>query len=313
MKFGIQLNPYWAGDTGSPWDAVERAARGVDETQFDSLWLYDHFLYEGGYPAHPLPEPVMECFTTLGAIAAITRRVRLGQLVLGAPYRNPALVTKMATTLDQISRGRSILGIGAAWHKREHEGYGWGPFEDGPTRLKRLEEALQVIRSLWTERPSSFQGNFYSIDEVRDSPSPLQQPHPPIMIAGSGEKVTLRLVAQYGQMCNVMGTTEQVERLYGLLREHCERVDRPYDAITRSIYTTLLMGRTEAEIAAKKERLAEIIPQNTLFGTPDVIIDTLAAYAKAGCQYVIYRTPDWFDVEPLQLFSETVIPALAEA
>jgi F420-dependent oxidoreductase-like protein len=313
MKFGIQLNPYHSGATASPWDAVERAARAVDGTRFDSLWLYDHFLYEGGYAAHPVPEPVMECFTTLGAVAAITERVRLGQLVLGVPYRNPALVAKMATTLDHISRGRSILGIGAAWHKREHEGYGWGPFEDGPTRLKRLEEALQVIRALWTEHPSSFHGSFYAIDEVKDTPLPLQQPHPPIMIAGSGEKVTLRLVAEYGQMCNVMGTPENVERLYGLLREHCERLKRPYDAITRTIYTTLLIGKSDAEIAAKKERLAEIIPQNTLFGTPDVIVDALAQYAKVGCQYVIYRTPDWFDVEPLQQFSETVIPALADA
>ncbi len=313
MKFGIQLNPYYAREGESPWDSVERAARGLDSTHFDSLWLYDHFLYEGGYPAHPVPEPVMECFTTLGAVAAITQRIRLGQLVLGVPYRNPALLTKMATTLDHISRGRSILGVGAAWHKREYEGYGWGAFEDGPTRLKRLEEALQIIRALWTERPSTYKGSFYSIDEVKDSPLPLQQPHPPIMVAGSGEKVTLRLVAQYGQMCNVQGTPENVERLFGLLREHCERLERPYDGITRSIYTTLLIGQSDAEIAAKKERLADIIPQNTLFGTPDVIIDALAQYAKAGCEYVIYRTPDWFDVEPLQLFSERVIPALADA
>lgn len=313
MKFGIQLNPYWSGNTGSPWDAVERAARAVDTTEFDSLWLYDHFLYEGGYAAHPVPEPVMECFTTLGAVAAITQRVRLGQLVLGVPYRNPALVTKMATTLDHISRGRSILGIGGAWHKREYEGYGWGTFEDGPTRLKRLEEALQVIRALWTERPSNFRGDFYCIDEVKDSPPPVQQPHPPIMVAGSGEKVTLRLVAQYGQMCNVQGAPENVERLFGILREHCERLDRPYNGITRSIYTTLLIGESEAELAAKQERLAEIMPQNTLIGTPDVIIDALAGYARIGCQYVIYRTPDWFDVEPLQLFSERVIPALANA
>ncbi|MFN0073419.1 MAG: TIGR03560 family F420-dependent LLM class oxidoreductase [Chloroflexota bacterium] len=311
MHFGIQLNPYHAGSAASPWDSVERAARAVDATAFDSLWLYDHFLYEGGYAAHPIPEPVLECFTTLGAIAALTNRVRLGQLVLGVPYRNPALVTKMATTLDHISRGRSILGLGAAWHKREYEAYGWGAFEDGPTRLRRLEEALQVVRALWTERPSTFRGAHYSLDSVKDSPLPLQQPHPPIMIAGSGEKVTLRLVAQYGQMCNVMGSPSDVERLFGILKEHCERLDQPYDDVTRSIYTTLLIGETEHELAAKKARLGEILPASTVMGTPDVIIDYLAQYARAGCQYVIYRTPDWFDVEPLQLFSEGVIPALA--
>ena len=118
-----------SGPSGNPWDAVEACARAIDASAFDSLRVYDHFLYEGGYPGHPHPEPVMECFTALGAIAAVTRRVRLGQLVIGAPYRNPAMLAKMATTLDLISHGRTILGLGAGWHQREHEAYGWGDFE----------------------------------------------------------------------------------------------------------------------------------------------------------------------------------------
>jgi alkanesulfonate monooxygenase SsuD/methylene tetrahydromethanopterin reductase-like flavin-dependent oxidoreductase (luciferase family) len=121
MRFGLQVNPYFPGRTGNPWDSVAPVARVVDESAFDSLWLYDHFLYEGGYSGHPLPEPVMECFTMLGAVAAITNRVRLGQLVLGVPYRNPAMMAKMATTLDLISHGRTILGLGAGCHQREHE------------------------------------------------------------------------------------------------------------------------------------------------------------------------------------------------
>ena len=158
MQFGVQINPYYAGPTGTPWDAVARAASALDESGVDSLLLYDHVLYEGGYSVHPHPEPCMECFTTLGAIAATTRRIRLGQLVLGMPYRNPALTAKMATTLDQISHGRTILGIGAGWHKREYEAYGWGEFEEVPVRMKRLEEGVQVIKKLWTERPASFAG-----------------------------------------------------------------------------------------------------------------------------------------------------------
>src|SRR5579885_2166189 len=152
MRFGLQVNPYFAGPTGNPWDAVAKAALALDASRFDSLWLYDHLLYEGGYSGHPYPEPVLESFSTLSAIAAITNRIRLGQLVIGTPYRNPALLTKMATTLDLISHGRSILGIGAGWHKREYEAYGFGAFEEVPVRMKRLEEAVRVIKKLWTER-----------------------------------------------------------------------------------------------------------------------------------------------------------------
>jgi F420-dependent oxidoreductase-like protein len=314
MQFGLQINPYFAGATGNPWDAVARAARALDESAFDSLWLYDHFLYEGGYPGHPVPEPAMECFTTLGAIAAVTQRIRLGQLVLGVPYRNPAMTAKMATSLDLISRGRSILGLGAGWHKREYEAYGWGEFEPAPLRLRRLEEATRVILALWGELPASFSGEFYSLDSVRDLPAPVQRPHPPILIGGSGEKVTLRLVAQYAQLCNVSGTPDDAARLFGVLREHCERIGRPFEEITRSVYTTIILGRDQADVAAQRERLGTFIPaRGALVGTTDELIDALGAYARVGCQYVIFRTPNWLDVEPIQLFSERVIPALAGA
>jgi F420-dependent oxidoreductase-like protein len=314
MQFGLQINPYFAGSTGNPWDAVMRAAQALDASAFDSLWLYDHFLYEGGYSGHPVPEPAMECFTTLGAIAALTQRIRLGQLVLGVPYRNPALTAKLATTLDLISHGRSILGLGAGWHQREYEAYGWGEFELGPVRLRRLEEATRVILALWDTPPASFGGEFYSLDSVRDQPPPVQRPHPPILIGGSGEKVTLRLVAHYAQFCNVSGNPDDVGRLFGILRSHCERAGRAYDEITRSIYTTVIVGRDHAEVAAKRERLGAFIPtRGALIGTPDELIDAFAAYARLGCQYVIFRTPDWLDIEPIQLFSERVIPALAPA
>lgn len=314
MQFGLQINPYLAGATGNPWDGVERVARYVDESAFDSLWVYDHFLYEGGYSGHPHSEPAMECFTTLGAIAAITRRVRLGQLVLGMPYRNPAMMAKMATTLDLISNGRSILGLGAGWHKREYEAYGWGEFEPVGVRMKRLEEGVQVVRALWTENPASFEGTYYRVDAARENPVPIQRPHPPIMIGGSGEKVTLRLVAQYAQFCNVSGSPERIGELFAALRDHCERVGRPYDEITRSIYTTVIIGNDAAEVAAKRERLGEYIPEKgALIGTPDELIALFREYAAVGCQYVVFRTPDWIEVDSLRLFAEQVIPALGES
>jgi len=311
MQLGIQLNPYYPGSTGNPWDAVMEAARAVDASRLDSLWLYDHFLYEGGYSAHPVPEPVMECFTTLGAIASITSRVRLGQLVLGIPYRNPAMLAKMATSLDLISHGRTILGLGAGWHRREYEGFGWGAWEPAPVRLKRLEEAVQVIQKLWTEQPASFEGEYYRLESVMDNPRPVQSPHPPIMIAGSGEKVTLRLVAQYGQFCNVSGSSEDVSRLFQTLADHCERVGRDVGEITRSVYSTVLVGRDAADIAAKRERLEAFLPtKGAITGTADEVADELAAYERAGCQYMIFRTPDWNDPETIQLISDRIAPAL---
>src|SRR3954469_15214833 len=196
MRFGLQINPYYVGATGNPWDLVDPIAKGADASLLDSLWVYDHLLYEGGYAGHPDPEPVMECFTILGAIAAITRRIRLGQLVIGIPYRNPALTAKMATTLDMISHGRTILGIGAGWHQREYEAYGFGEWEPVGVRMKRLEEATQEILALWGERPrgsgasgagqpvAAYRGQYYHPKELPENRKPVQKPHPPIMIGG---------------------------------------------------------------------------------------------------------------------------------
>jgi F420-dependent oxidoreductase-like protein len=312
MRFGLQVNPHLPGATGNPWDGVAAVARAADETGYDSLFLYDHFLYEGGYSGHPYPEPVLECFVTLGAIAAITKRITLGQLVLGIPYRNPAMLTKMATSLDVISGGRTILGIGAGWHQRELEAYGWGELEEIGTRMKRFEEAIQVILKLWTERPASHDGRFYHLNKVIDNPAPIQWPHPPIMIGGSGEKVTLRLVAQYGQMCNVSGDAETVRNRVAILKDHCTRLGRPFEDITVTNHGWVIIGRDRAEVDAKVERLKDLIPRGAgVAGTPDELIEHFRAYAAAGSRYCTIQMPDWVDVEPVRLFAETVIPALA--
>jgi alkanesulfonate monooxygenase SsuD/methylene tetrahydromethanopterin reductase-like flavin-dependent oxidoreductase (luciferase family) len=143
---------------------------------------------------------------------------------------------------------------------------------------------------------------------------PIQKPHPPLLIGGSGEKVTLRLVARYAQLCNVSGDPATVAHRLGILREHCDSVGRPYQEITRTVYTTVLIGRDEAEVAAKRERLGDFLPRSgALVGTPEQLIAMLRDYAAAGCQHMIFRTPDWIDVEPIRLFAERVIPALADA
>jgi alkanesulfonate monooxygenase SsuD/methylene tetrahydromethanopterin reductase-like flavin-dependent oxidoreductase (luciferase family) len=180
--------------------------------------------------------------------------------------------------------------------------------------MRRLGEAVRLILTLWAESPATFNGEFYSVDAVRDLPRPVQRPHPPILIGGSGENVTLKLVARDAPFCNVSGDAERVGRLFGVLREHCNRAERPFDDITRSVYLTLIIGSNPGALAAKRERLASFIPsRGALVGTPEELIDALGTYARAGCQYVIFRTPDWQDVEPIQLFSDRVIPALAGA
>ena len=228
------------------------------------------------------------------------------------PYRNPALTAKMATTLDLISHGRSILGLGAGWHQREYEAYGWGAFEPVGVRMQRLEETLQVVRALWTEQPAQFSGKHYRLEGVQENPRPLQQPHPPILVGGSGERVTLRLVAEYAQYCNVSGDPATVARLFDRLREHCALVGRPYEAITRSVFATVVVGRDEAEAAAKRARWADYLPgSGAIVGAPDQVAARLREYAAIGCQYVIVRMPDWADGDAVQLFSERVIPPLA--
>src|SRR3954447_2719454 len=314
MRFGLQVNPYYYGATGNPWDVVAPIARVADASRLDSLWVYDHLLYEGGYAGHPDPEPVMECFTILGAIAAITERIRLGQLVIGIPYRNPALTAKMATTLDQVSHGRTILGIGAGWHQREYEAYGFGEWEPVGVRMKRLEEATQEILALWGEQPvAAYAGQYYHTQELTENPKPVQQPHPPIMIGGSGEKVTLRLVAQYAQFCNVGGDPATVGRLLEALKGHCDRLGRDYDAITKSAYTMVMIGKDEAEVERKREKLSRYIPRRgASIGTPNQLIEEFRKYAAVGVEYLIFRMPDWTDPETIQLFSDTVAAALED-
>jgi alkanesulfonate monooxygenase SsuD/methylene tetrahydromethanopterin reductase-like flavin-dependent oxidoreductase (luciferase family) len=243
----------------------------------------------------------------LGGIAARTSRIRIGELVVGVPYRNPALLAKMMTTLDVMSNGRSIVGLGAAWHEPEFRAYGW-PFPSVRDRMEMLEEAVQIIDRMLTQRPASFSGKHYSIAEAYNDPMPVQKPRPPIMIGGSGEKVTLRIAAQYGDFCNVGGDPETVAHRYDVLRHHCERVGRAPNAVTRSNDMSILIAPNERELAQKKERFGDDF---TLMGTPDQIVEGLLRYAQAGSQYVTFNMPDANRVEPILLLGETVVQHVA--
>jgi alkanesulfonate monooxygenase SsuD/methylene tetrahydromethanopterin reductase-like flavin-dependent oxidoreductase (luciferase family) len=240
-------------------------------------------------------------------VAARTSRIRIGELVVGVPYRNPALLAKMLTTLDVVAHGRTIIGLGAAWHDEEFLAYGW-PFPSVRERMEMLEEAVQIVDRMLTQRPASFAGKHYQVTDAYNDPPPVQRPRPPIMIGGSGEKATLRIVAQYADFCNVGGDPATVAHKYAVLREHCERVGRPYEAITRSNDVGILIAADDQELAAKKAQFGEDFD---LVGTPGMIIEGLHRYAEVGSQYLTFHMPDAQEITPIRLLGEAVVPAVA--
>ncbi len=256
--------------------------------------------------------PVLECYLSLAGIAVRTERVKLGVLVTGAPYRNPALLVKLVTTLDIMSHGRAIFGIGAGRAKYEFGAYGW-PFPDVADRMRGLRDTVEIARAMWASSPASYEGKVYSIADARNDPPPVQQPHPPIMIGGGGEQTTLRLAARFGDYCNVSGDLDRVSHKHAVLRQHCAEVGRPYDEITRTLFTWFLVGRTEAEAEAKRRYFDGDAPTFAgLVGTPEQIIARLRQYEAIGVQEVYVSMRDAFELEPIALFGETVVAALAD-
>jgi F420-dependent oxidoreductase-like protein len=306
MRFGLQLGGYGPSVHGNHWDTVRAVVQACEASGFDSVWVADHFMFPDKN-ALDREVPVFDCMVMLGAIAAATTTIKLGQLVVGVPYRNPALLAKMCTTLDIVSHGRSIVGLGAAWHEPEFDAYGW-PFPPVKERMEMLEEAIQIVDRMMTERPASFEGKHYQVKDAYNDPMPVQKPRPPMMIGGDGERVTLRLVAQYADFCNVFGDPETVRHKYDVLRKHCETVGRPYDEVTRSNHTGVLLGRDEAEVQRKRERYPKF---DDLIGTPETVVAAMQAYIDVGTQYITLAMPDGADVEAIRLFGETVIQPLA--
>ena len=303
---GIQLGTYAPSEHGNHWGTTLAAAQAAERAGLDSVWLADHFMF----PDDEQPDkevPVFDCLVALGAIAASTSRIRLGELVVGVPYRNPALLAKMVTTLDVIAGGRTIVGLGAAWHEPEFLAYGW-PFPSVRERMEMLEEAVQVVDRMLTQRPASFRGKHYQVNAAYNDPMPVQSPRPPIMIGGSGERVTLRIAAQYADFCNVGGDPEKVAHRYHVLRQHCEHVGRPPDAIVRCNDMSILIAANDRELSAKKERFGDGF---NAIGTPEIVIAQLQRYAHAGSQYVTFHMPDASDVDPILLLGESVVPEVA--
>jgi F420-dependent oxidoreductase-like protein len=270
-------------------------ARRVEAAGFYSLSVMDHFFQiEGNGPAE---WEMNEAYTTLGFIASVTERLRLGTIVTGVTYRHPGFLVKQATTLDVLSGGRSWFGVGAAWYEREHLGLGI-PFPPVAERFRRLEETIQIARQMWSGTAKPFEGRYYQLAETLCSPLPVQRPHPPILIGGAGEQKTLRLVARYADACNIPGreTAEALQHKLAVLRAHCELEGRDYDRIDKSANIRIVPSRDGANGT----------------DTPARIVARCRELGDLGIAWVNCSIPNAYENGVIELLGREVVPAIAE-
>jgi len=290
MRFGLQIPNFTEGAPGALFESVVDMTTAAEESGYDSVWVMDHF-YQ--LPAMGGPtQPMLDSYTLLGALAARTSRVKLGTMVTGVTYRNPAHLAKIVTTLDVISAGRAILGIGAAWYDVEHDGLGFD-FPAAGERLDRLEEALQICRAMFTEEAPSFDGNYYRIHEARNIPRPVQTGGPKILVGGGGEKRTLKLVARYADMCNLFGDAATFKHKVDVLRGHCAAVGRDPSEVTVSRLSTLVLTASAEETASTNDFLRQVgaDPSGSDVGTADELVARIEELGAAGVEYFIFNMP----------------------
>ena len=306
LNLGVLL---WSQATD--WPRMLSTAKRVDELGYDHLWTWDHLYAIFGDPY----QPIFEGWTTLGAWAAVTQRTRLGLLVTANTFRNPALVAKMATTIDHASSGRAILGIGGAWFELEHQAHGIEFLSGFGERLDRLDEAVGVIRALLEGEEVTHEGAAYRFEALRHAPLPLVRPLP-IMIGGSGEKKTLRTVAKYAHMWNAFGTPEELRRKDEILRRHCDDVGRDEREIERTVGCKILIRDSEEEARRAWQALMdanttplERVPESQRWiGSPVQIAERITRYQEIGFQTVITEMPAPYDDETLERLIGEVRP-----
>ena len=311
LRFGLQIPSFtYPGGPGEIFETVATAATTAEEAGFDTVLVMDHF-YQIGFVGRS-DEPMLEAYTLLGALAARTRTVRLGTLVTGVTYRNPAMLAKIVTTLDVISGGRALLGIGAAWNDEEHTGYGFR-FPGVGERMERLEEALEICRVMFAGGRPSFSGRHYHIDRAYNEPGPISSPHPPILVGGGGERRTLRLAARYADITNFFGDPSAIAAKLAVLRGHCEREGRDPSELTNTTLVTVVIGataddaaRTGAEIRARRGLDEATYRASHIVGDPGQVGDQLAAYFAAGLDGIIVNLPDAHRPETVALLGATL-------
>jgi F420-dependent oxidoreductase-like protein len=288
-RYGVQLPNFSGFESADLFEHVAGLATGAEAAGFDSVWVMDHY-----FQLPPLggpDQPMLEAYTLLGALAARTERVQLGTLVTGVTYRNPGILAKIVTTLDVISRGRAILGIGGAWYDVEHQGLGI-EYPSDRVRLDMLEEAVQVCRALFTSDDVSFTGEYFRLDHARNLPRPVQAGGPRIMIGGGGEKRTLRLVATYADQCNVTGDAATLAHKIEVLHRHCAEVGRDPGEIGVTWMAPLILTTSEENTAEVRDMLSASAPAEEvagfIVGQPDEVPGLVAGHIDAGADEVIF-------------------------
>ena len=314
VTFGVFMPQGWKMELSSidgaeaKWDRAVEIALLAEELGYDSLWLYDHF-HNVPKPAH---EAVFECWMTAAAISQRTSRIRIGQMVGCNSYRNPALLAKMTSTFDVISGGRLDWGIGAGWYQNEYEAYGY-EFPSAKVRIGMLREAVEVVRSMWSETETTYDGKYFTLNRANCDPKPLQQPHPPILIGGGGEQLTLRVVARLADRSNFGGKPEEFAHKTEVLKQHCKDVGRDYDEIEKTWSPEVFVRETEQEIvdAGSRSFWGEAFDSwaaGNLVGTPEQVAEKIRTYMDLGVTSFMPWCSDYPEDTTMRVFADKVMP-----
>jgi F420-dependent oxidoreductase-like protein len=303
MRVGLQVNNFnWSGGTATLGADLAAIARRAENAGFDSFWVMDHFFQLGELRNGVTDQNMLEAYTTLGFVAGATSKIKLGTMVTGVTYRFPALLTKEVTTLDVLSGGRAYLGIGAAWFEEEHRSLGV-PFPSTKERFERLEEALQIALQMWSDggvfsEGQPYDGKHYHLTRTLNVPQSLQRPHPPILIGGTGEQKTLRMVAQYGDACNLFWRLgpEALQHKLDVLREHCDKLGRPYEAIEKTTLDRVQITRDGANGTMSLQQALDYFKQQ----------------ADMGFDAALLSMPNVADPDAFEIWATDVVPAVSK-
>jgi F420-dependent oxidoreductase-like protein len=314
LTFGVFVPQGWKMELSTISDPVDKWQKAIEVAElaealgYDSLWVYDHY-HNVPVAAH---ETMFECWTTLAALSQRTERIKLGQMVGCAPYRNPGLLAKITSNIDVISGGRLIWGIGAGWYQHEFDGYGYD-FLSAADRIRVLRETVEIVTAMWSEPDVSYEGRFFTLKGAQCDPKPLQDPRPQVLIGGGGEQLTLRVVARLGDASNFGGKPHEFTHKCEVLQGHCADVGRDYDEIQKTWSPEVFIREDEQDILDGGTRSFFGEPfdswrEGNLVGTPEQVAEKVQAYVDLGCTGFYPWCSDYPETESLRLFAEQVMP-----